>query len=87
MFWLFLPGAEKIIRHLHSHNIPIGLATSCGEPHFLVKTSKHRDLFDLFEHKVMGSTDDDVESCKPAPDIFVVAAERFPDSPDPKMVK
>lgn len=34
----------------------------------------------------MGSTDDDVESCKPAPDIFVVAAERFPDNPDPKMV-
>lgn len=35
---------------------------------------------------VMGSTDKDVKFGKPHPDIFLVAADRFPDKPNPEKV-
>lgn len=78
-----LPGAERLIRHLHQSNIPIALATSSGADSVDVKTQKHQAVFDLFNHKVMGSSDEEVKEGKPAPDIFLVAASRFPDKPKP----
>lgn len=51
-----------------------------------IKITNHRELFELFHHKVMGSSDPEVINGKPAPDIFLVAAGRFPDNPDPAKV-
>lgn len=78
-----LPGVEKLLRHLSAHKIPMALATSSGEGMYKIKTSRHTELFDLFDHKVYGSSDDEVVHGKPAPDIFIVAARRFPDQPHP----
>ncbi|XP_062712001.1 probable pseudouridine-5'-phosphatase isoform X1 [Aedes albopictus] len=78
-----MPGAERLVRHLHENNIPIALATSSGTDSVEVKTKNHQELFNLFHHKVMGSSDAEVKEGKPAPDIFLVAASRFPDKPSP----
>ncbi|KRJ97282.1 probable pseudouridine-5'-phosphatase isoform X1 [Drosophila yakuba] len=72
-----MPGAERLLRHLHANKIPFCLATSSGADMVELKTAQHRELFGLFNHKVCGSTDKEVVNGKPAPDIFLVAASRF----------
>ncbi|XP_034189971.2 pseudouridine-5'-phosphatase isoform X1 [Osmia lignaria lignaria] len=80
-----MPGAERLLRHLKENNVPIALATSSNKENFKLKTQRWTELFDLFDHKVLGGSDPDVVQGKPAPDIFLVAAKRFPDNPDPSM--
>ncbi|KAF2904403.1 hypothetical protein ILUMI_01768 [Ignelater luminosus] len=77
-------GAEKLVRHLHKHNIPIALATSSSKESVAIKTKDYTDLFSLFHHKVMGSSDPEVKRGKPNPDIYLVCASRFPDKPSPE---
>lgn len=76
-----LPGVERLLRHLHANKVPIALATSSSKEMYDLKTRDHAALFDLFHHRVYGSSDDEVVHGKPAPDIFLVAARRFPDTP------
>lgn len=76
-----------MLKHLHDTNVPFALATSSSKEIAEIKMANHSAYFDLFHHKVMGSTDPDVKVGKPAPDIFLVAAQRFPDKPDPANVR
>ncbi|XP_059221053.1 probable pseudouridine-5'-phosphatase isoform X3 [Stomoxys calcitrans] len=76
-------GAERLLKHLHKHNIPFCLATSSGQDMVEVKITHHQELFKLFNHRVCGSSDPEVKNGKPAPDIFLIAASRFPDKPQP----
>ncbi|XP_034099600.1 probable pseudouridine-5'-phosphatase isoform X1 [Drosophila sulfurigaster albostrigata] len=78
-----MPGAERLLRHLHANKVPFALATSSGAEMVELKTRKHRELFDLFNHRVCGSSDKEVKNGKPAPDIFLIAADRFADKPEP----
>ncbi|XP_072935567.1 probable pseudouridine-5'-phosphatase [Epargyreus clarus] len=78
-----LDGAERLIRHLHKTRVPFALATSSSDRSVQTKVAAHKELFSLFHHMVMGSTDPEVKYGKPHPDIFLVAAARFPDKPDP----
>ncbi|XP_061728193.1 pseudouridine-5'-phosphatase-like [Cydia pomonella] len=79
-----MPGVEKLIRHLHKNKIPIGLATSSSKETYDLKTQKHHAFFDLLTYKTWGSSDPQVKLGKPHPDIFLVAANRFPDKPEPE---
>ncbi|KRT84889.1 hydrolase, partial [Oryctes borbonicus] len=79
-----LPGVEKLIKHLYKHGVPIALATSSSKFTMDVKTQYYQKLFSMFNHQVLGSTDPDVKYGKPAPDIFLVCASRFEDSPKPQ---
>ncbi|KAJ0181454.1 hypothetical protein K1T71_003539 [Dendrolimus kikuchii] len=79
-----LDGAERLIRHLHKTQVPFALATSSSERSVKTKIAAHEELFRYFRHMVMGSTDPQVKYGKPHPDIFLVAAERFPDKPQPE---
>ncbi|XP_022834011.1 pseudouridine-5'-phosphatase-like isoform X2 [Spodoptera litura] len=79
-----MPGVERLVRHLHDHNVPIGLATSSSKESYDLKAVNHQDLFNLFPCKTWGTSDPEVKKGKPSPDIFFVAANKFPDKPAPE---
>lgn len=70
----FLPGAKKLISHLAAHNVPIALATGSQRRNYELKTGHLRDIFDLFGNAVVCGDDKEVKRGKPAPDVFLVAA-------------
>ena len=80
-------GAERLLRHLHSKGVPIALATSSSRENYELKTQRHKHVFELFSHIVTGSSDAEVKRGKPAPDIFLICASRFPEPPQPERVK
>ncbi|KAG6490467.1 (DL)-glycerol-3-phosphatase 2-like [Zingiber officinale] len=71
-----LPGVKRLVNHLHSNGIPMGVATGSHKRHFALKTQNHGEIFALMHHVVMGD-DPEVKKGKPSPDIFLAAAKRF----------
>jgi len=80
-----LPGAEQLTRHLHAHGVPQAVATSSSRRFFDLKTTRHRDWFGIFHCVVLGD-DPQVKRGKPAPDIFLAAAERLGANPSSCLV-
>jgi len=75
-----LPGAERLLRHLSQHGVPMALATSSNRRHYNMKTSRHVELFSLFKVVLTG---DDVLRGKPHPDIFLKALEMLAPGAEP----
>jgi pseudouridine-5'-monophosphatase len=69
------PGAYELVTHLHRHGIPQAVATSSTRSLFELKTRQH-DWFELFDMIVTGD-DPQIKRGKPAPDIFLTAAQRL----------
>ncbi|KAI3444159.1 hypothetical protein Pfo_000824 [Paulownia fortunei] len=49
-----MPGASRLIRHLHANGIPICVATGSHRRHSELKTQRHGELFSLMHHIVLG---------------------------------
>ncbi|MGA2261907.1 MAG: HAD-IA family hydrolase [Acidobacteriota bacterium] len=71
-----MPGAVRLTEHLHRRGVTQAVATSSDRRHFALKTSRHQRWFSIFDCIVIGD-DPGVQHGKPAPDIFLLAAERL----------
>jgi pseudouridine-5'-monophosphatase len=72
-----LPGAEKLVRHLHKHGVPIAVASGSFTHDFNTKTTHHKEFFQLFPIVVLGD-DPDLKHGKPEPDQFLLTLGKFP---------
>ncbi|KAH6599260.1 hypothetical protein BASA50_003146 [Batrachochytrium salamandrivorans] len=70
-----LPGVLRLVSHLKKHNIPIVVATSSFRDAFDLKAKNNQDLFSLFDGNVVCGDDPHIKKGKPAPDIFLAAAQ------------
>lgn len=68
------PGAEAFTREMARRGAIQGVATSSEKRLFEIKISRHREWFSMFRAVVTGD-DPRVRRGKPAPDIFLRAAE------------
>lgn len=73
-----LPGADRLIRHLKQHGVPVAVATSSPTSSTRVKLESQPGWSDALATVVTG---DEVDKGKPAPDIFVEAAKRLNANP------
>ena len=69
-----IAGAEAFSRALAGRGVPLAIATSTEAPLFAIKTARHREWLAIFGAAVCGD-DPRVARPKPAPDIFLAAAE------------
>ena len=53
-----LPGAARLVRHLHAHGVPICLATGSQRRNFEAKTRHLGDVFGCFEGRVVCGDDE-----------------------------
>lgn len=76
-----ISGAQEFTAFLSTHGISMGVATSSPLHHFQMKTEKkHSQWFKQFSTIVTGD-DPKIKNLKPAPDIFLLAAERMKAKP------
>ena len=61
---VFIVGAEKLLRHLKNAGVPICLATSSHRRHVDIKTTNHKEVFELFDHQVTGELYKNLLPCR-----------------------
>lgn len=76
-----MPGARELTSVLAGRGVPMAVATSSTRAIFDLKTTHHRAWFASFAVLVLGD-DPRVIRGKPAPDIFLVAADALGAAPD-----
>ncbi|MGL5082521.1 MAG: HAD-IA family hydrolase [Microcoleaceae cyanobacterium] len=71
-----LPGAIALTQHFAAHQIPQAVATSSSHRPFSEKIQSYQEWFSLFQCIVRGD-DPELKHGKPAPDIFLLTAQRL----------
>jgi len=74
-----MPGSESLVKTCHQNNIPMALVTSSSSESLKIKTARHKWV-DLFSIQVLGD-DKLLAKGKPAPDPYLLAAEKLNISP------
>lgn len=69
-----LPGANRLMRHLYTNGVPFALASNSLRKNMDIKISLQQGWKELFS-VILGS--DNVKAGKPAPDMFLEAANRM----------
>lgn len=79
----FLPGVEKLIKHLYAQGIPMAVATGACSGNYNHGVSNNFPQFfaTYISHAVCAFDDPGVANRKPAPDCYQVAAARFKEPP------
>lgn len=71
-------GADELTKYFADHNIIQAIATSSLPENLKIKTQRHKEMFDRFSQI---ATANEVKHGKPAPDIFLKAAEKMNANP------
>jgi HAD superfamily hydrolase (TIGR01509 family) len=71
-----MPGAQRLTAHFKQSGVPMAIATSSHRRNFELKTVHHQDWLTSFDCIVRGD-DPELAAGKPAPDIFLLAAQRL----------
>lgn len=71
-----MPGARRLTAHFKQVGVPMAIATSSHRQNFEMKTVHHQDWLTAFDCIVRGD-DPELAAGKPAPDIFLLAAQRL----------
>lgn len=82
---LAMPGAVELTSELRERGIPMAVATSSSRELFELKTTHHGAWFAGFAAVIVGD-DPRVARGKPAPDIFLIAAEALGAAPEDCLV-
>ncbi|RZC03627.1 bifunctional riboflavin kinase/FMN phosphatase isoform X1 [Glycine max] len=69
-----LPGANRLVKHLKSHGVPMALASNSPRESIEAKISYHDGWKNSFSVIIGG---DEVRTGKPSPEIFLEAARRL----------
>ena len=74
-----MQGGESLVKRCHENNIPMALVTSSSNESVEIKTAPHKWM-NLFSTRVLGD-DELLYKGKPAPDPYLLAAEKLNISP------
>lgn len=78
-----LPGANRLIKHLRRHEVPMALASNSPKENIETKISYHQGWKESFSVIIGG---DEVRNGKPSPEIFLEAANRLKIEPSNLLV-
>lgn len=78
-----LPGADRVIKHLRAHGIPIALASNSPKANILAKLTYQPGWREAFAVIIGG---DEVKQGKPAPEIYLKAARLLEAEPETCLV-